>query len=202
MSDGVDIVIDNKEFMAALIAYEKQSSKDMAAVLNKKAIDLCFKAGAQVPKSFPVKGRPKRDKLYNIIAAGGISKKTGKSLESPIGKAVKGQGNKALAEKIWEKRKGAKGYSAAVFRAMAQKLGAKITKKSGTIKGANAIPAKAGIKQQVVMTVKGLEKDHVQNVMQPAIDAAIPVVIADMVNRINESLEKAAKKHSGRGRRR
>lgn len=194
------MTLDDAEFTKAFRQYAELSSKTMTESINKVAIDLCFKAAAQMPSGDPSREHPKGAKIYHVLAAGGKRSKNGESLETKLGKAVKGKGNRILADKIFNRRRRSKGYSAVICRKIAGDLGARLSVRAGKIKYASGKRAVKSIKPFAVLDVKGLEKTHVDDVIQPAFERAMRIVTAKMVRRVNKKLAEAAKKHSGRKR--
>ena len=193
MSDGVTLTFENKEFTRAIQQYEEASGKELAQILDDKGKDVCFFSAREIESGDPSREHPKGSIIYHALASSGGTR---------FGTAVKGQGNKKLADKIYNRRRRSKGYSRAIFVKMAGDLGARLTVKAGKIRYAGADKAKPGIKPFVLLRVDGLEKTHVENVLQPAIDRALPKVAADMNKYTQRKLSAIAKKHSGKGRRR
>ena len=202
--DKVGIDLNNEEFEEAFKQYAILSSKKVAESVNDKAIDLCIKAGKSIEKGEPYQKWPKGHRIYHILAAGGNRRKNGESLETRFGKAPKGKGNKKLANKIAVARNKSKNYSKAICFKLATELGAQLRSfvaRSGKIKYANAQKAKwQEYKPKAYLDVEGLEKDHVDDVMQPAFTKALPIVAKDMQKYIDRKLREAAKKHSGKKR--
>ena len=198
--DGVKLTLEDKEFTKAFRQYVELSDKTLAESINKKTKDLCFAAARQIVPGAPHESYTKGHRIYNILAAGGNRRKNGESLETRFGKKPKGKGNKALANKIYGRRKRSIGYSRALLIKLASDFGARLTVKAGKIKYANGKPAKPEIKPKAILDIKGLEKSHVDKVIQPAFDGALRVVAKDMQVYIDRKLAQAAKKHSGKKR--
>lgn len=199
----MQIQIEDEDFIRALQQYTDLSSQNLTDAINKKAKDLCFEAAKVMPRGEPYKDNPKGAKIYHVLAAGGNRAKNGQSLETRFGKHPKGKGNKKIANKIATARNTAKNYSRAICLKMAADLGATLTRfvnKAGKIKHARGKAAKKGIKIAAYLDVDGLEKSHVQDVIQPAFNKAAKKVEKDMQKHINRKLREAAKKHSGRKR--
>lgn len=199
--DAVKLTLEDEEFTRAFRQYVELSSKTLAQSVNDKAKDLCFAAAREIASGDPAREHPKGAKIYHILAAGGNSRKNGQSLETRFGKAVKGKGNKKLADKIYNRRIRSRGYSRAICVKMAGDLGARLTIKAGKIKHASGVKARwHQIKPAAFLNVKGLEKSHVEDVIQPAFERALRRVANDMQKYINKKLREAARKHSGRKR--
>jgi len=204
MSDYISLTFEDAEFTRALRDYQEAQSMELSDILNKKGIDLGFQAAAQLasaidPSRFYGQGSP----LFHALAAGGKSRKNGKSLMTRFGKAVKGQGNKKLADKIYNSRKRSGGYARAMCLTMADHLGANIRLKANFKKNmshVSATKAEPGIKPIVTMTINKAQEGMIYEVIQPAINAAMRVVAADMDKYSIPRLAKAAKRHSGRKR--
>jgi hypothetical protein len=191
--DKVELTFDSAEFARALRDYETASQKEMSEILNEKGIKLSFEAAKQLAgmgdvKRYYGKGSP----LFHSLAATGATK---------FGQAVKGQGNKKLADKIYESRVRAKNYARAMCLAMASHLGGNVRLvKAKSIKHAGASKAKPGMKIEVRMWINKAQEGMINDVIGPAIKKALVEQVLDMDKYSQPRLAKAAKKHSGRKR--
>jgi len=198
--DGAFIALEDEEFTRAFNQYLDVTSKTVTEAVNAKAKDLCFQAARQMNSGDPSREHPKGSRIYHVLAAGGNSRKNGQSLETRFGKAPKGKGNKKLADKIYNRRRRSKGYSRAICVKMAGDFGAKLTVKAGKINYASGTPAKPSIRPVAYLNVKGLEKDHVDNELQPAFERGLRIVTRDMRKYLSKKMARDAKKHSGKKR--
>lgn len=173
MADGARITFQDEEFTRVFREYSKATSKTLEGAINAKAKDVCFRAANAAntkTSTFPDR-YPKESPLWHALAATGATK---------FGQAVKGQGNKKLARTIYNSRLRAKGYSRAIWRKIASDFGGALSGKASKIDHARGIKAKDSFKPEAQLIVDGLEQSHVDDVMQPAIDAALKYVAADM----------------------
>lgn len=200
----MEITIEDEGFVRALQQYTDLTSENTVDAINKKAKDLCFEAAKQMPVGKPYKDNPKGSKIYHVLAAGGNRAKNGQSLETRFGKHPKGKGNKKMANKIAVSRNTASNYSKAICLKMASDIGGylkrRIIKKSGTIKHARGKRATKGMKIKATLDVEGLEKSHVDEVIQPAFNRAAKATTKDIQKYIDRKMKEAAKKHSGKRR--
>lgn len=184
--DNVALKVDSAEFMAALNDIVKMSSRELPEVIDGVGRDLCFAAQGKTKKA-PV---AKIEKLRGSKLAHALATKRGKK---------KGRGNKAEADKIINARKSATGYSKAIWLQMAKDLGAKL-RANVSIKHAKGIKAKQGVMPTTVLEVLGLQQSHVDEIMQSALDKAVPVISQKMRKRVESKLAEIAAKKSGRRR--
>ena len=164
---------DMKEFSDALKLYEKATQKEMSEVINQKAQRICMGAASQIPKA-----RARADRfsgLWNALATG----KTRKGINK-LGVAVKGKGNQKVAMLIYNSRGRAYGYGKALWYKLAQDLGKSLRSKF-TIKHADGEKAVPGIKPTARMEIIGLEQDHIDRFMQPALEKAMSIEAKSMV---------------------
>ena len=132
-SSDIFAEIDTTELLAAMKLYQKATGKDGADVVNRAAINSCIGGRGQkgaihfAPKSRatklnkyePKEGRKKWKEHHTLFHA--LASKGNK-----YGKAPRGKGNRAVANKTWKARKRAFGYSRAVWSAVARELGARL----------------------------------------------------------------------------
>ena len=140
MADGVEFEMDTREIAEALAWVEKNSKKDALEVVNDAAKVACVGGGstdggklkgalqytktaskASIGKWDPEKETrgaltKKRARLFHAIANEG----------SKHGKAQRGQGNAALAKKIYNSRQRARGYAKGIWLKIARDLGARV----------------------------------------------------------------------------
>lgn len=119
MQLNVDII--DREFQEALKQYQKVSNKTFVRVINDKAKDVALRSVQFTPKArknkitkYEPNGRRYPRKLLHARATQGTR----------LGKAKKGEGNKALAEKLYKSRLQSRGYIAAGWIKAARELGA------------------------------------------------------------------------------
>ena len=141
MADGVEFEMDTREISEALAGVEKNSKKDALEVVNQAGISACLGGGkrkddtffkgalhytktaskASIGKWDPEKETrgaltKKRARLFHAIANEG----------SKHGKAQRGQGNAALAKKIYNSRQRARGYAKGIWLKIGRDLGARV----------------------------------------------------------------------------
>lgn len=183
MPDGLEIVFDDADFTEALSEYVGVTSKTLTEAINAKAKDVCFKAANETIKpsevSANIKRYPKGTPLWHALAATGATK---------YGKAVRGEGNKKLANKIYNSRIRATGFSRAIWRKIASDFGASLRGKAAKISAARGIKARKSHKPFAVLLADDLEVDHVRGVMQPAVDRALKHVARDMVKYLSRKM--------------
>ena len=181
--DRVSLTVDSDEFMAALDDVIKMSSRELPEVLDGVGRDLCFAAQAKTKKAPIAKIEKLRgSKLVHMIAT--------------ISGNKKGRGNKASADKIVNARKSASGYSKAIWLQIAKDLGAKL-RANVSIKHAKGTKAKQGVIPTTVLEVIGLQQAHVDQIMQNALDKAVPVISQKMRKRVESKLAEISEKKSG-----
>ena len=189
-SGHITLSWDMKEFSDALKLYEEATQQEMANVINHKAQRICMGAAADISAAQKLPNFSTG--LFNALATGKTSRG-----ELRMGSAVKGKGNHAKATEIFKSRKRAYGYSRAIWRKLAVDLGKKLTNKFN-IKHATGIQAKKGARPTARMTINGLEQDHIDRFMQPALEKAISEEAASMVEHALDKLAKIAAQRSGR----
>ena len=180
-----------KEFSEALILYQKATQKEMSVIINDKTKSICFEAAREIPKAAerPEKG----SKLWYALATG----KTKKGVDKKHGSAVKGQKIKKIANAIYSSRGKSYGYGKALFYKLATDLGA-ASKKKFNIKHAHGEKAKPGMVPTARLEIIGLEQEHIDKFIQPAVNSAMKKVRDDMVDHANKKLAKIAAQRSGR----
>jgi len=203
MADNVRMDVDLSEFSQALREYLTYSKLDVAEAVNKKAGDVAFsavkhiKSGSEVTKEIRRLGKGSR--LFHALATG----KT-KLGESTKGAAVKGKGNKKVADAIFASRVRHGNYSRALFLYLASKFGKKVSKlkKTNRIENAKATKAPASgkfDKPQAVLEIIGVESSH-EPLLSRAMQKGIDAQVEDMRRYINRKISERARKHSGRRR--
>lgn len=193
MSDRVTIEFDDRQFQRALASYLTETQKSVSEVVNKKALFICLHASKEVPIGNVKDDYTKESKLFNAVATGGTK------LGIPRkGAFVKGEGNKKAAKTIFSRRASAKGYSRFVWRKLAGELGGKSGKASSKIEHAKATRAKPSLRPFATLAIEGLEQDHVDKVMQPALQKAVDKEAASMLSYLTDRQARVAAKHSSR----
>lgn len=197
-----ELTFDNAEFVQALRDYMEATGKEAADVVNKKAVDVCFRAAKETPDAdladlaqySPAKGlagAPER-KMFHAIATGNSSRGASK-----LGSAVKGKGNRKIATKIYNSRKRAKGYSKAIWYRIARDFGKKMRGKFN-IQHAHGTKAVPGINPTAILEADGLQIQHIDRVMSDALETALFAEAKDMREYIERRLAKIAADHSAR----
>jgi hypothetical protein len=200
MAAPISIKVDLREFNKALKEYVAESKMEIADAINKKAGDIAFRAAVNTPvaKGITVKdvGIPKGHPFWHAIATGktkfGVSKK---------GAAVKGKGNKKIANAIFASRKRHISYSRALFLHIAAELGQKVKsiRKSSKIENAGGLKAdRKGLtdKPRATLKIIGVESSHAP-ILQDALNDGIAWVIKDMAGYVGNKIAKRAKAKSG-----
>jgi len=189
------------EFTKALQEYLVESRKDTGTALNEKAVRIAFSANKNMPSALEVKAQistdhPKGSSLWHAIATGktkfGITK---------FGAAVRGQGNKKIADQIYSSRVRHAGYSRSLFLKLASDLGGKVraVKKVASIENAKGKKANEGGKKDfmaAVLQILGVDQDHGSK-LDKAIASALTTEAADMRKYIEAKIAKRAQAHSG-----
>ena len=128
MAEGVEFNLDESELIEAMRLYEQATRKDAAEIVNRAARNAVFGkpygAFYQAPRSTVsklTKHEPKQRKRYTEASTLFHSLAT---QNNKYGRAKRGQGNRAVAEKMWRARRSAFGYSRAVWAAIARDFGA------------------------------------------------------------------------------
>jgi len=204
-NDSVRIRVDTGELERALRDYMAYTSKTLPEAVEKIAIDVDYQAYRLCKRTIwnPTKwsefdgGQGVDRAFFHALATGktkfGVTK---------FGAAVKGQGNEKIAKKIFDARTRATNYSATIFLKLAFDLGAKIRSRAraSKIKHAKAKRAHRKFHPAVILTVEGLEKKHVDEIIQPAMQGGINAVAKDKREYINRKIAEGARRHSGRRR--
>jgi hypothetical protein len=182
--DKATLTVDSREFTAALNDLIKMSSREMPEVIDGVARDLCFSAAKLTKKARSAEiERLRGSKLAHALAT-----MTGRP---------KGTGNKARADSLVNRWLAAVSYSKAIWVKIARDLGARLNSQF-SIHNAKGHRAKPGIKPTVILEVKGLESGHVDDIMQVALNKAVPIVTRKMTDRVNKKLRDMAAKKSAR----
>lgn len=181
--DTVTLRVDDSEFMAALDEYIKESSRELPAVIDGVARDLCFAAAKKTKKASPAKiEKLKSERMFHALAT-----MTG---------YPKGKGNQDKAERIARRRLSAIGYSKAIWIKMAGDLGARI-RTPKRIDHAKGTRSKSELQPTAYLEITGLEAGHVSDIMQPALDKAVPGVARKMRAHVEKKLADIGRKKSG-----
>jgi hypothetical protein len=181
--DKVTLRIDDAEFMAALDEYVRESSRELPAVIDGVARDLCFASVKATKKASPAKIEKLRgSRLVHALAT--------------MRGNPKGSGNQAKADEIVNRRKSAVAYSKAIYLKIAGDLGAKLTSPK-RIDHAKGTRANVGYKPTAYLEVTGLESGHVADIMQPALDKSVPAVARKMRAHVEGKLAAIARKKTG-----
>tara|TARA_R110000772_G_scaffold78559_1_gene168561 strand:+ start:17019 stop:17612 length:594 start_codon:yes stop_codon:yes gene_type:complete len=191
-----EFTLDVSEFRDALILYESTTNRDMADVINFNARKICFLAAKKTPKATASSinnHKPKKRKgeykhgLFHALASGGKTK---------YGKAVRGEGNRDVALKIFNSRKSALGYSKQIWYSIAADLGAKLRGKFN-VKGAKGIAAKS-TNPVAWLDTGNMDIALRDAVMVDALNSAIREVSKDIARHAQGKLDKTAAKYSAR----
>ena len=146
MPSDIFAEIDTSELLEAMKLYASATGKDGAEIANRAAINSVIGgrgqkgamhfapkvSAAKLNKYEPKPGRKRwkeHHTLFHALASEG----------NKFGKASRGQGNRAVAQKTWKSRKRAFGYARAVWMAVARELGARL-------RGKFDIPAARGVR--------------------------------------------------------
>jgi hypothetical protein len=193
--DSVRIKVDTGELQRALRDYMAHTSKTLPEAVNKIAIDVAFQANRAAKRATPnnIKRADANGKLFHSLAATGATK---------FGKAVRGQGNAEIAQKIFDARVRAINYSKAIFLKLAKDLGGNMRSAIGRSlpSGPTATRARNSIRPQAVLDIVGIQDKHAANIIQPAMQGGINAVAKDKREYINRKIAEGARRHSGRGR--
>jgi hypothetical protein len=185
MEDGASLRFDTSELREALQDAIRLSSREMPAVIDGVARDLCF-AAMRKTKTVAVS---RIERLRNKPIMHATATLRGKP---------KGTGNAAEMNRIVNRRLSARGYSKAIWMKIAGDLGARLRTEARNIKHATGAKAREGIHPTATLDVKGLASEHVARVMQPALDKAVPMVAQKMRDRTARKLADIAARKSGR----
>jgi len=152
MAQGVEYELDYSELAEAIEQYIEATKKDLSEVVNKAAKAAAFAAVSEAPKTTKSKMKKHEPRerarytdhntLFHALATEG----------NKFGKAKRGQGNRALAQRTYNSRTRAIGYSKSLWLAIARDLGASI-RASITHKDSGARPA-TPLNPEAVMEVK------------------------------------------------
>jgi hypothetical protein len=186
MKNSVSATIDTREFMAALQAYEQESSRDLKTVVKSTAIDVAFKANQSAVAAKKTAIPKLKTGLFNALAA-----KSG---------FPKGSGNAREAERLYNRRVSAIKYSKALFLKMAQDLGAKVSALRKQISNSGADEMGTKLVPTVELKIDGVESAHDRDILEPAMQEGVNKSAAKMRQRVADKLAKRAKAHSGKGR--
>lgn len=192
MADKVKVRVDTSELVRAIRNYEKYSSREMPKIINGTAIDVAFKSNsaAKLASEGKIRKTDKDGKLFYALAASGKTK---------IGKVVKGEGIKKAAESILNRRLSARYYSKVLFLKLAQDLGKTLrTVKKALPSNAEGKKAKEALVCYAELTIEGIEKDHADKIIQPALQKGINAAAKAKRDRIAKKLSEGARKYSGR----
>jgi hypothetical protein len=202
--DKVTATWEMQEFTKALQEYLIESRKDTGTALNEKGVRVAFSASKQMPSAVEVKAQistdhPKSSPLWHALATGRTSLGPNK-----FGTAVKGKGNKKVAEKIYASRNRHAGYSRFLFLKLASDLGGKVraVKKLASIDNAKGQKADQNGRKdfmKAVLQILGVDQEHGSK-LDRAIAQALTIEAADMRKYIEAKIAKRAQAHSGRKR--
>lgn len=202
--DKVSAEWEMREFTKALQEYLIESRKETGTALNEKGVRVAFTASKEMPEAIEVRAQistdhPKGSPLWHALATGKTSLGATK-----LGAAVKGKGNKKLADKIFASRNRHAGYSRFLFLKLASDLGGKVraVKKLASIDNAKGQRANEGGKQdfmRAVLQILGVDPEH-GGKLDRAIAQALTIEARDMRKYIEAKIAKRAKAHSGRKR--
>jgi len=190
--------VDLTEFNAAMRNYVKETKMTVAEAVDKKAIDLAFKANQESKRADKGTIQPKGSQLYHVLAATGATRH---------GKSVKGKGNKKIADKIASGRTSAVNYNKAIWLKLAADLGAavkRLAKRSAKMDHVTGTKSKKGgvtDKPFALLEIgglKGVEAKNMREQLEPALKRAMTTVIKDMRVYIERKIAERAKKYSGR----
>jgi flagellar basal body rod protein FlgC len=184
--DRITASVDVREFMAALQAYEKESSRDLKTVVKSTAIDVAFKANQSATAAKKSSIPNLKTGLFNALAA-----KAG---------FTRGNGNQREAERLYNRRISAIKYSKSLFLKMAQDLGAKVASLRKKIENAGAEDKGTILIPAIELTIEGVDMDHASKVLAPALQEGVNKSAAKMRQRIADKIAKRAQAHSGRRR--
>jgi hypothetical protein len=203
--DKIEVSVEAREFQKALVDYLIASKKDVGFALNKKGGDVAFSASKQMPEAIEVQATintdyPQGEPLWHAIATGktrfGVTK---------FGAAVKGKGNKKIADKIFNSRSRRAGFSRSIFLKIARDFGKKVKKlKSDKVKNTKVKLAGTNGDDDFMAAVFEILGVDGQRGFDSRLDRAIRWGLreqaADMQKYINDKIAKRAKAHSGRRR--
>ncbi len=193
MSDRVTIEFDDRQFQRALASYLTETGTSVSEVVNNKAKFICITASKDVPIGDVKQNFDRDSKLFNAIATGGTRLGIPKK-----GAFVKGTGNAKAAKAIFNRRASAKSYSRFLWLKLAGELGGRMGKAAAKMNHAKAVKAKPSLRPFATLSIDGLEQDHVNKVMQPALQRAVDKEAASMVEYLAKRQAKVAAKHSSR----
>lgn len=181
--DKVTASVDTREFMAALQAYEKESSRDLKTVVKSTAIDVAFKANQSAAAAKKGAIPSLKTGLYNALAA-----KAG---------FTRGKGNQKEAERLYNRRISAIKYSKSLFLKMAQDLGAKVASLRKKIENAGAEDKSTVLIPAIELSIEGVDINHANQVLSQALQEGVNKSAAKMRKRIEDKIAKRAQAHSG-----
>ena len=220
MADQIKVTVDLTEFNTAIKEYIFHSKMEISEAVNKKAGDIALFAAKRAKKATRGSYPPLSSGLYNALVAADPKKSSGpfakaaeeaqhrirKKFSGPI---PRGKRNAKAAAYLFSRRSQSAGYSKALFVKLANDLGKAVTgvrvskKKQASIDNATGKKAKVSgtfDKPFAVLEIKGVEQDHANNEIEPALQAGVNDAVKDMGKYINRKLRELARKHSGRRR--
>ena len=198
MADGVEFEIDIREIVDALTWVEKNSKRDALQVVNEAAKVACSGGkstdGGKVlgalhytktaSKGSINKWNPEKEtrgaitkkqaRLFHAIATEGSKK----------GKAKKGQGNAALAKKIYNSRQRARGYAKGIWLKIGKDLGGRVNSYAET----NIAKGKKATIRTLAAYVEIDKTDGWSDNMQKAYRKGLSNAARDMVRHIEKKL--------------
>lgn len=186
----MSVNVSTKQFKAALKQYQQATGKDMADVLNRAGANIAMRALSFTPQAKPSqidRYSPDRSALMHALATKGTKH----------GKAKKGEGNKALAWKIYNSRKRGRGYIRAGWVEAAKDMGAKPRMKvkpgGRAAKGYGRKASRIKLQGDIYNFSEGAELVGLNPLKR-----AIVFVAADMKTYADKKLAKTARRFSGR----
>ena len=193
----LEVQLVDKEFRQALQDYQKASGKEFPEVINRAARNVAFRAISYTPKA-----RLSKFKKYEP----GSPTNTGRLLHAlatkgtRLGKKKKGEGNLALAQKLYASKLQSRGYIAAGWLKAVKDLGGQprgrlVQLRPGgkASKGGARKATVARLYADIFNTSTGAEI-----VGQQALLRAVDFVAKDMRTYIDRKLARIAKRHSAR----
>jgi len=192
MADKVRVRVDTSELVRAIRAYERHSSREMPKIINGTAIDVAFKSNqaAKLASERKIRGADKNGRLFYALAASGATK---------FGKTVKGDEIKKAAARILKARINARFYSKVLFLRLVKDLGGKLRSiKRELPSNAKGQKAKESAVCYATLTIEGIEKEHADKIIQPALQKGVDRAAKAKRDRIAKKLAEGARKYSGR----
>lgn len=216
MPDKVTIQVDLTEFHQAMREYVAEARLTVAEAVNKQAIELAFNANRETKRAQAASIPAVSTGLFHALASArpgsgsaefqrvaiGAQRKLKKKFG---GRVVKGSGNLSkAADFLRSRRTGGVNYSKSLWLRIASQLGANVTKlkrKSSKINNTSAKRAKESgsfDKPVAEFTISGVEKRHVERLLQPALESAVPKTIKSMQDYVSRKLRERAAARSGK----